>query len=68
LSPVGPPANNPAWSPAGDRLVVEQGTMNATALGPQWSASGLAIVEISGEGEHTVRPLTANAKWPAWGR
>jgi Tol biopolymer transport system component len=68
LRPVSPPTNNPAWSPAGDRLAVEQGTMNATALGPQWSASGLAIVEISGEGEHTVRPLTANAKWPTWGR
>jgi len=59
--------NNPAWSPSGDKLVVETGSMGNDTLGPKWTPSGLAIATISLTAAHTVTPLVQNAKWPAWG-
>jgi Tol biopolymer transport system component len=60
--------NNAAWSPSGDRLVVETGTMRSGPLGPEWKATGLAIARISPAGEHTLTPLAQDGQWPAWGR
>jgi Tol biopolymer transport system component len=68
LTPLDPLTNNPAWSPAGDRLVFETGEMKTAPLGMEWTPTGLAIATIDPEGEHTVSPLVQDAKWPAWGR
>jgi Tol biopolymer transport system component len=68
LSSLQPNTNNPAWSPNGDSLVVETGTLAADPLGPKWTPNGLAIATISLSGEHTLRPLVDNASWPAWGK
>ena len=68
LLPLPPLTNNPAWSPAGDRLVVETGTMRESALGKQWSPTGISIAHLDSDGNHYLTPLVANATWPAWGR
>ena len=68
LPPLDPLTNNPVWSPTGDRLVVEVGEMKDDPLGRLWSPTGLAIASIDPEGNHTMSPLLADAKWPAWGR
>ncbi|HET9496661.1 MAG TPA: hypothetical protein VFR15_20730 [Chloroflexia bacterium] len=68
LNALRPNTNNPAWSPNGDSLVVETGTLTADPLGPKWAPNGLAIATISLSGEHTLKPLVADAKWPAWGK
>jgi Tol biopolymer transport system component len=60
--------NNPAWSPSGDKLVVETGSMGNDTLGPKWTPSGLSIATISLTAAHTITPLVQNAQWPAWGR
>lgn len=60
--------NNPAWSPSGDKLVVETGTMQSNPLGPKWMATGLAIAYISLDGEHYLEPLVEDGTWPVWGR
>jgi Tol biopolymer transport system component len=59
--------NNAAWSPSGDKLVVEIGTMQSDPLGPKWKPTGLAIARISLTGEHTLTPLVKDAEWPVWG-
>jgi Tol biopolymer transport system component len=68
LQSLRPNTNNPAWSPNGDSLVVETGTLKADALGPMWAPNGLAIADVSITGEHPMRTLVQNAKWPAWGK
>jgi Tol biopolymer transport system component len=60
--------NNPAWSPSGDKLVVETGSMGNDTLGPKWTPSGLSIVTISLTEAHQITPLVKNAQWPAWGK
>ena len=60
--------NNAAWSPSGDKLVVETGTMQSDPLGPKWKPTGLAIAQVSLAGEHTLTPLVKDGQWPAWGR
>ena len=68
LDSLPPNTNNPAWSPNGDSLVVETGTLKADPLGPKWTPNGLAVVTISLNGEHTLKRIVDNAKWPAWGK
>ncbi len=60
--------NNPAWSPSGDKLVVETGTMQSKPLGPEWMATGLEIAQISLTGDHKLTPLVKNGQLPSWGR
>jgi hypothetical protein len=33
-----------------------------------WAPNGLAIADVSITGEHPMRTLVQNAKWPAWGK
>lgn len=70
LSPLPTFTNNPAWSPGGDRLVVETGYLKRAALGPQWAPTGLSIAKLSlaGGQPHSLFPLVKDAMWPAWGR
>src|SRR5436190_7398295 len=49
--------NNPSWSPSGDTLVVETGTVKNDSLGPKWSPEGLAIARVSLTGDQQVTPL-----------
>jgi Tol biopolymer transport system component len=60
--------NNASWSPTGDKLVVETGTMQSNPLGPKWQATGLAVALISLDGEHVMVPLVKDGQWPVWGR
>lgn len=60
--------NNADWSPTGDKLVVETGTMQSDAFGPKWKATGLAIAYIDLNGEHTLVPLVKDGQWPVWGK
>lgn len=62
--------NNPAWSPGGDKLVVETGYLKQASLGLQWTASGLSIARLNfAPGKpHLMFPLVKDGQWPAWGR
>jgi Tol biopolymer transport system component len=60
--------NNPSWSPNGDKLVVEQGSMSQDTLGPKWTPNGIGIATINLGGEHTLTTLVKDAQWPVWGR
>ncbi|MEA2576247.1 MAG: hypothetical protein QOH93_3545 [Chloroflexia bacterium] len=70
LQPLPPFTNNPAWSPGGDRLVVETGSLAAATFGPQWTPNGLSIVRLSlsAGNPHKMFPLVKDARWPAWGK
>jgi Tol biopolymer transport system component len=68
LQPLPDLTNNPSWSPAGDRLVVETGHLQDHPLGAQWVPDGLAIAELSFTGTHTLTPLVRDAQWPVWGK
>jgi Tol biopolymer transport system component len=68
LLPLPGLTNNPAWSPSGDRLVVETGQLQDDPLGPRWIPDGLAIAVISSSGEHTMSPLISNGHSPTWGK
>jgi Tol biopolymer transport system component len=60
--------NNAAWSPQGDQLVVETGSMRNDTLGLKWVPNGISIATISLSGEHRLKQLVKDAQWPAWGR
>lgn len=70
LNALPPLTNNPAWSPGGDRLVVETGYLKQAPLGLDWTPSGLSIAKLSlAPGQpHRMFPLVKDAMWPAWGR
>lgn len=70
LEPLPPFTNNPAWSPGGDRLVVETGYLKAASFGPQWTPTGLSIARLSlAVGQpHQMFRLVEDAMWPAWGK
>lgn len=69
LSPLPSLTNSPAWSPGGDKLVVETGYLEKDVLGSKWVPTGLSIVTIDVEnGQHTIAPLVKDAQWPAWGK
>lgn len=70
LAPLPPYTNNPAWSPGGDRLVVETGSLRQAALGPKWTPGGLSIARLnfSGDEPDIMSPLVKDAMWPAWGK
>jgi Tol biopolymer transport system component len=68
LAPMPSFTNNPSWSPGGDQLVVETGYLKDNPLGRSWEATGLSIARVSIEGEHSVIPLTKDARWPTWGK
>jgi Tol biopolymer transport system component len=70
LEPLPPFTNNPAWSPGGDRLVVETGSLASASFGPLWTPNGLSIARLSlaEDQSHQMFPLVKDAMWPAWGR
>lgn len=69
LPPLPSLTNNPAWSPSGDKLVVETGTLEKDALGSRWVSTGLSIATIDVEGgRYNITPLVKDAQWPAWGK
>lgn len=70
LEPLPAFTNNPAWSPGGDRLVVETGSLKQAPLGPKWTSTGLSIAKLSlAPGQpHRIFPLVKDAMWPAWGK
>jgi Tol biopolymer transport system component len=70
LSPLPPLTNNPAWSPGGDRLVVETGYLKESVFGLQWTPTGLSIARLSlvDDQPHQLFPLVKDAMWPAWGK
>ncbi|HEY0070290.1 MAG TPA: hypothetical protein VGE04_10015 [Chloroflexia bacterium] len=70
LEPLPPFTNNPAWSPGGDRVVVETGYLKAAPLGPQWTPNGLSIARLSlvDNQPHQMFPLVKDAMWPAWSK
>ena len=69
LAPLPSLTNNPAWSPSGDKLVVETGYLQAGELGPRWVPTGLSIAAIDTTGgDHRITPLVKGASSPAWGK
>ena len=68
MPPLETLTNSTALAPSGKRLVVETAAMRDESLGRRWAPSGLAIADIDPEGNHTMTPITKDAKWPAWGR
>lgn len=69
LQPLPSLTNNPAWSPSGDKLVVETGYLEMGPLGPRWVPTGLSIAAIDATGgDHRVTPLVKDARSPAWGK
>ncbi len=70
FQPLPPLTNNPAWSPGGDRLVVESGSLKQDTLGLHWAPNGLSIAKLSLNEDlpHRMFPLVKDGKWPAWGK
>lgn len=70
LNSLPPLTNNPAWSPGGDKLVVETGYLKAAPFGMQWTPSGLSIARLNfaPNQQHLMFPLVKDGKWPAWGK
>src|SRR5687768_4328650 len=69
LQPLPSLTNNPAWSPSGDKMVVETGYLEASTLGPRWVATGLSIASIDATGgDHKITHLVKYAHSPAWGK
>ncbi|MEO8288148.1 MAG: hypothetical protein ABI670_17105 [Chloroflexota bacterium] len=60
--------NNPAWSPSGDRVVVETGVVRNGDLGLQWAPTGIAIATVNINGDHNLTPLAKDAQMPSWGK
>lgn len=68
LQPLPAPSNNPSWSPTGDLLVIETGMLKDDAFGKNWVPDGLAIAKLNVAGQHYVKSLVKDGRWPAWGK